>query len=349
MRTRSHPSIRPAFTLIELLVVIAILIGLLLPAVQKVREAAARIKCVNNLKQMGLSVHNYESANNFLPPGVVNNPGAPLPRSELNEFQKVGTDGTLATHYARHGFQSLMLPYIEQANVLAAAAGGYNFRLDWSNAANRPAVRVRIPTYECPSVSSTHLVTGVLTTADGSDTVGTSDYFPISRANSNAAVWEAPAPGPGIPFPGTDSVNGILTANRRTQILAITDGLSNTMMIGESGARDQGWSAGKQYAATFTGTVRGAWAAEQNNITCSGTQGPVVAGVAPLGKVSTAAHVPNGVAVNGYNQGELYAFHTGLCNVAFGDGSVRSVRTSISLGTLFLLAARGDGQPAPSE
>jgi len=348
MRTQSRRFGRPAFTLIELLVVIAIiaiLIGLLLPAVQKVREAASRMKCSNNLKQISLAVLNYESGNGSLPPGTVNQPAAPLPRAELAEFQKVGTTGTLPTDYAEHGFQSIMLPYIEQANVLTAAAGGYNFKLNWSDPANRPAVKVRIPTYECPSVPSPHFVT--ITVGGLTDAVGTADYYPTTRTNTNLAVWMAPAPGPNLPFPGTDAVNGILTANRRTQLLAITDGLSNTLMLGESGARNEGWSAGKQYTASFS-YIAGAWAAGTNNITCAGTQGPVTPGVAPAGKVSTAAHVPTAVAINGYNQGELYSFHTGVCNVAFGDGSVRALRSSISLGTLMLLAARADGQPTPA-
>ena len=348
MRTRPRLLTRPAFTLIELLVVIAInaiLIGLLLPAVQKVREAAARMKCSNNLKQMALSVHNYESTVGSLPPGVVTGVTSTLalgPKPGLDEFLKVGTTYS----YTRHGFQSIMLPYIEQANVLTAAAGGYNFRLDWTDPANRAAVKIRIPTYECPSVPTNHFVTG--TVGAGTDTVATADYFPISRANDIDVVWQAAAPAPNIPFPGKESVNSILTANLRTQILAITDGLSNTLMIGESGARDTGWAVGKQYNPALP-FLAGAWAAESNNIVCAGTKGPLAAGATPA-KVKTAADVAAGVlTVNAWNQGELYSFHTGVCNVAFGDGSVRSLKSSINFAVLELLAARADGQPIPGD
>lgn len=330
---------RAGFTLIELLVVIAIiavLIGLLLPAVQKVREAANRAKCQNNLKQLGIAVHNYESANGNLPPAIVNSPGNSGPYPDLAAYLKVGTNGTQSSHYARHGFLSILLPYIEQDAVLKASAGGYNLRLDWNDPANQPSASVRIKTYECPSVPGLHILTNPSITWNPA--IG--DYWPVTRANNNAAVWTAL----GLSPPG--NFNSILAANRKSGMLDAQDGLSNTLMIGESGLRNEGWSAGRQYdpGTSSSWGVRGAWASESNNIVCAGTRGPITPGAAPAGKVSNASHVPGAIAINGWNQGELYSFHSTVCNVTMGDGSVRTLRDSISLGSLQKLACANDSQ-----
>ena len=137
MRTR-FSRFQRGFTLIELLVVIAIiaiLIGLLLPAVQKVREAAARMKCQNNLKQLGIALHAYHDANGKLPPGAENTVWPkPNPPGNTTTFQ-----GTTWLVY--------ILPYVEQNNLY----NQYNFTVAYNNATNLAVGTTKIPIYLCPS------------------------------------------------------------------------------------------------------------------------------------------------------------------------------------------------------
>src|SRR5438105_11554028 len=130
---------RNGFTLIELLVVIAIiavLIGLLLPAVQKVREAASRSKCQNNCKQMGLAVLNYESQFGYLPPGATTT-AAPKP---------------LPAHL--HGWAVFILANLEQGNAVA----GYDFEQDWNVGPNLAICKLPMPVMACPSTTSPRII-----------------------------------------------------------------------------------------------------------------------------------------------------------------------------------------------
>jgi prepilin-type N-terminal cleavage/methylation domain-containing protein len=232
-------SLRSAFTLIELLVVIAIiaiLIGLLLPAVQKVRAAAARMQCSNNLKQLGLAAMNYESTYGVLPPG-------------FNSSSYLGSLGYL-------------LPYIEQDNIykqipqgmfnLANPSGGVWWGGAWTPTNNQ------VKTFLCPSDNAVTAspATGVWAYFTESDTSLTGGYFGGNYPSLGKSNYTANA---GALGDTTDSFwgkfRGPYYSNSQTRIVAISDGTSNTFGFGEiiGGTNNPGTQGPRDYVASWAG------------------------------------------------------------------------------------------------
>ncbi len=222
--------------------------------------------------------------------------------------------------------------------MLTANGTVYDFRQDWFAVQNRPASSTRIPTYECPSVSYTHIVDPILEPATYGTgwAPATSDYMAVNRGNNRIAIWTAM----GLNYPGDVGIRAVLGSNVYTPITAIPDGLSNTVMLGEASSRPQGWLFGKMNPSQPT-YLNGCWSQSSNDIAVDGSN--------PAGStLSNAADVPNACRLNCNNQGEMYAFHTGGVNICLGDGSVRFLRDSITLITLQQLCARADGYPGPN-
>jgi prepilin-type N-terminal cleavage/methylation domain-containing protein len=332
---------RSGFTLVELLVVIAIigiLIALLLPAVQAARESARKTQCKNNLRQIGLALHNYLDSRKTFPPSSVQSPGA-AQFAELKEFVKVTapsppTNGN--NDFAKHCVLAIVLPYNEQANVLESSGTGYNFRLDWFNPNNRPAAGARIPTFVCPSCPTSHEVNPML--EPGTYGTGwvpiTSDYMAVNRANNRPAIWTAI----GMAYPGNETIQAVLASNRFQPPNLVLDGLSNTIMLAEAAARPERWTFGKKDPPANQPTfMNGAWAHSGNDIAVDGSI------AATGGTLTAAADAPGACRINCSNQGEIYSFHSSGAHVCLGDGSARFLSASITLANLQKLCARADG------
>jgi prepilin-type N-terminal cleavage/methylation domain-containing protein len=205
-------SARRAFTLVELLVVIAIigvLVGLLLPAVQAAREAARRMQCSNNMKQIGLAIHNYESAHKRLPNG-------------FNSFNQTGSPGW--------GWAANILPFMEGSNV-------YD-QIDTKIPIDHPShatIRTTVlPTYLCPSDITEALfnITAEAPPIVKAD-IDSSGVVLFQVAKSNYPAMFGTLEIEDSPYAG----DGMFFGNSKIKFADVTDGLSNTLMIGERGSR----------------------------------------------------------------------------------------------------------------
>jgi prepilin-type N-terminal cleavage/methylation domain-containing protein len=323
MRTRGGQS-HHAFTLIELLVVIAIiaiLIGLLLPAVQKVREAAARAQCANNLKQIGLAFHNYHTTYRALPPS------------------RLDYDGGVT-------WCVLILPFVEQESF---------FKL-W-NIQNRyyvhpDEVRQRqVPFYYCPSRRDASM--GLVSTTNPASDVPDSGWpsqtpYPgalgdyAACVGNNSLAYDANTNPTGFNGPNADGavciadfVTGTLTPagpniktwKSRTAFKSITDGLSNTLLVG-----DKHVPLGKfGQSGSGDGSVYNGDPGNENATRIAGTNGST----ATVG----LARSPNEPFSNQFG-----SYHPAVCQFVLCDGSVRALSVAIDGVNLGRLASRNDGQ-----
>jgi prepilin-type N-terminal cleavage/methylation domain-containing protein/prepilin-type processing-associated H-X9-DG protein len=333
---------RPAFTLIELLVVIAIigvLIGLLLPAVQKVREAAARTQCANNLKQIGLALHNYESANGYFPTSYKMLP-APDPAAPS------GTGS-----YGPSVFV-LILPYLEQDNVYR--------QIDITKAAlnpvnmppNNPAYSTPIKTFLCPSAPGNPTVDYSAELANSFNNFGITLSYPPGLIFGRTDY--APDAGMQADIPGININAGASIIcqppDGPVRITTISDGTSNTIMVIEDAGRPTWYgSKGVVSMPSYTGAPGttpqggGGWADPLNYIATNGGD-PSGSGIAAGGGFMGIPRAPWSCANGCTNDSEIFAFHTGGSNVFFGDGSVRFVRNGLTMAQMQALLSRAGGE-----
>jgi prepilin-type N-terminal cleavage/methylation domain-containing protein/prepilin-type processing-associated H-X9-DG protein len=307
---------RRGFTLIELLVVIAIiaiLIGLLLPAVQRVREAAARISCTNNCKQMGLAVLNYESQYGTFPPSATT-ASAPDPLPKKN-----------------HGWAVFILANLEQGNAIA----GYDWAQNWDAPGSPNVAIAKLPMkiMQCPSTAAPRVLPNGFVVGDYAPVTRISDLLAGDGSpGTRTGILKTASPPVALPL---DLLQGVMTTNAQNRFADIPDGSSNTVLIAELAGGSQLYRQGKVVSST---PLQGAAWADRNALMAPAGYDPAKASVPP-----TASTRPGTCMVNCTNNSEVYSFHPGGANAVFADGHVQFLRATITPQNFVALVTRQAG------
>ena len=333
MRASASPSVRrPAtfgFTLVELLVVIAIigiLIALLLPAVQAAREAARRMQCSNNQKQVALAFHNFHSAFGHFPHGQ-NKPLAIILNSEID----------------KHGWFPLILPYVEQnalheefqkvlrgEGTAADGSAGTESRVWWTYQRWNS-----VAAFACPSDgASPKVITSGWSESPGGQPENSQGFSGNYVGLAGSTVFNPSSDANG------ENLNGIFYAHSKTRIADIRDGSSNTLLVGELVLVEE--PAGTMWVIDHRGRY---WNIHQGNTLFSTLHPPnTTVGDRSTWCIDKPPHAP--CQSNGTDNvfQALRSYHTGGVNVALADGSVQFLSENIDLTTYQALGSRNGGE-----
>jgi prepilin-type N-terminal cleavage/methylation domain-containing protein/prepilin-type processing-associated H-X9-DG protein len=310
---------RRAFTLVELLVVIAIigvLVSLLLPAVQSAREAARRTQCTNNLRQLALAAHNFHDTYRKLPSSI----------------RPAGL--TLQPRISGH---IQLLPLIEQASAYQQ----YDQTKNWNDPANAAVTRLLIRSFICPSTPEPKRFDGLPEAAPWTpDIAAVTDYSPTIGVDERLQIANL------VDYAGP----GMMPKNTEPRLAQVTDGLSNTILYGESAGRPFLYRGNHRVGGLPGNRVNGGgWVRPGTDFSVDGSS-------------YDGLTIPGPCAVNCTNgddfgstpfphpyygsegSGEAYAFHPGGANFAFGDASVRLLNQNISIREFARLVTRDGGE-----
>jgi prepilin-type N-terminal cleavage/methylation domain-containing protein/prepilin-type processing-associated H-X9-DG protein len=308
---------RNAFTLVELLVVVAIigmLLALLLPAVQAAREASRRTSCQNNLRQLGLALHNFHSVRKVLPASGWTVAGAGNPKGKFV------------------GWRPLILPHIEEA----ALEQMYDFNVNWWEGSNLSVGLFPLAEFRCPSVPERKEVTAAVAKPPRpaltfSEPLAPTDYEAIMgvQATVNPGRYATPA-----------TNRSAMYRNSAIRMTQITDGTANTIVLVECAARP----------LTFRGRSARPDLANDQGQGWIDSEGPFsLDGSNHDGSQQGQGPALTPVAINATNENEPYSFHTGGANFLYADSHVRFISESIPLEVFAGLCTRAGGEMARSE